>query len=174
MSETLLDAVNSIIGQDGDDFGFRYAVNHDDASTDSTAGATAEYALEFKLKMEADPSLMSSQDLSTDFPAVYFNPVGSYPAFTTRGDHTEASFTVDIYVVAENTNGVSPREAGRELAVKVVENIMALDKLGLTWVDSVECLGVLDDPFTQQLHLLLPRMYAGGARFVVWCRGMTW
>ena len=174
MSTGFTDAVNQVIGQDGDAFGLRYAVNHDDASINSTAGITVTHALTFNLKMEADPSLLSSNDLSTEFPAVYFNPVGNFPNIVTRGDHSELMFTVDVYVVAENTNDTSPREAGRLLAAKVIENVMGTDKLELAWIDSVECLGVLDDPFTQQLHLLLPRLYAGGARFVVNARGLSW
>lgn len=174
MSTTFLEAIEQVIGKDGDEFGFRYAVNHDSDSESSTAGESAIYPLTFNSKMEADPSLMSSQDLSADFPAVYFNPIGNYPDMVTRGNHSEATFTVAIYIVTAQVAGATPRQTGREWAVKVLENIMALDKLNLDWVDVVEPRGVLDDPFTQQLHLLLPRLCAGGLMFNVKASGIVW
>lgn len=168
------EAVNQVIGTDGDDFGLRYAVNHDDASEDSTAGATAIHDLDFKLKMEADPSLLAGKDISDNYPAVYFDPVGNHPDIVTRGQHGECTFVVNIYVVAANTAGVAPKQAGRTLAAKVAENIRACDRLNLVWIDDVEVRGLLDDPFTKQLHLLIPSLYAGGLQVVVYAKGLTW
>lgn len=169
---SLSDAINGVIGPVGATSGFRWAVNHDSASVDSTAGATAVHALSFKRKMEARPVLMMN-DADENFPGVFFERVGNWPETMYRGKHGECSFTVRVYVVKENVNNTRPIEEANELAVQVVENIVASDKLALDWVDSVEWLGNISDPFTQDLHLVLPRWCAGGCTFRVNCKGLV-
>lgn len=166
---TLVEAVNQIIGQPGDECGFRYAVNHSDGET---AGITAKYALTFKRKIEAPPILLM-EDPASNFPGCFFEIEGDFPSVFTRGTHGEGLFTVKIYVVGEMANNTRPKEAGRELAVKVSENINASDNLNLDWVDHIEWRGLVDDPFTQQLHLVCRDYYAGGTKFSVFCKGIT-
>ena len=174
MSTSLSDAVNQVVGITGGSTGFRWAVNHSTTSVDSAPGATAPHQLTIKRKMEAPPIVFVQQNKETEyFPGVFFEIVGNFPDTNIRGGHGEISFSVKVIWVGENTNNTRPKEQGRLMAVKLTENIAASNKLGLTWVDSVEWRGLVDDPFTQQLHLLIPEYYAGATLFTVFAKGLT-
>lgn len=174
MSTSFTDMADAVLGQDGDAFGLRYAVNHDSDSENSTAGATAVWPLAFNRKMEADPSLLSANDLSEHYPAVYIDPQGDFPTIVTRGKHGECTFTAVIYVVGLQADGVTPKRSGRLLAAKVVENIRKCSRLNLDWIDDVQITGMPDDPFTKQLHLLIPELCAGACKVVVTAKGLEW
>lgn len=166
---TIEDAVNGVIGVVGATSGFRYAVNH---SATAAPGATAPHQLTFDRKVEAPP-IFFMDDPDANYPGVFFEIVGPFPNTVTRGQHGECSFNVKVYVVAESTNSTRPKESGRTLALQTMENCMALDTLGLTWADSLEWLGLADDAFTQQLHLILPKFYAGCNIFRLNAMGLT-
>lgn len=170
MSTDLHDAVNMIIGAPGVASGLRYAVNH---SITSAPGATAPHQLTIPNKVEARPILFMD-DPTNHYPGVFFETVGDFPSVENRGDHAEALFTVIVYYVGATAAGDRPREAGRLKACQLLENIMATNKLELTFVDGVFWLGHVADPFTQDLHLILPDYYACGTRVQIVCRGVTY
>ena len=170
MSTSLSDAINQVIGVPGGTSGFRWAVNHSDTSA---PGVTAPHQLTLYRKVEAPPILFMD-DATNNYPGVFFEIVGPFPDTQTRGIHGEMTFTVRIYIVQANTNSTRPKEEGRAAAIALTENIKATDRLALTWPDSVEWLGLVDDPFTQQLHLALRDWCAGCTMFRVTARGLTW
>jgi len=137
-----------------------------------TAGDTAVHDLTINRRVEAPPDEFLD-DADAHYPGVFFQTVGNFPEVVTRGKHGECTFTVRIYYVGENQNNTRPRETGRLRAIQIMENIEATDRLELEWADSVEWLGLLDDPFTQRLHLWLPRFYAGCTVHRVTARGLT-
>lgn len=174
MEVDLAIAINEVIGVTGGTTGFRWAVNHSSTSVDSAPGATAPHQLTIKRKMEAPPIVFVQQNKEAEyFPGVFFEIVGNFPDVTTRGAHDEGTFSVKIIWVGVTANNTRPKEQGRLMATKLTDNIKASNKMGLSWASRVVWRGLVDDPFIQQLHLLMPDYYAGATLFTVYAEGIT-
>ncbi len=158
----LYEAVNKIIGIPGEECGFRYYVNW---SVDSTPGEDAPHQINVVRKIEAQPPIYSI-DPTKDFPGIYIDPLRFPNVDTVSGTQYMVSFLTRVYYVAQLEHNSRPSEVAREMIVKVTENIMSSDKLGLDFVSSLRWTGItLDTDISRALSLFYNDYCAAAADF---------
>lgn len=161
---SLSTAINQILGTPTQTSGARYYSNW---STTSTPGVSAPNALTLDRKVEAEPPLFID-DPTDHYPGVYFETLGAFPSAQLRGQHYDVIFNVRVYYVAKATTNTRPKETAREMAIKLTENILGSDKLGLSFVSSVEWGGLDEDnQVSKYLPLLFQEFYASATRIIV-------
>jgi len=156
MATALHEATNQIIGSKTATAGFRYYCNW---STTSTPGAGATYALTLKQKIEGPPPV-PFDDPTGDFPAVYLERMGWPQAPSLQGEQRVISFNCRIYVVVQAANNERPKEEASEMICKIVDNIDASTKIGLTYLSSVDWLGNDGDTDISHIFTILHPRYA--------------
>ena len=160
----LYEVIGDILGVGTTNTGLFYWVNH---SLTATPGITAEHALTINSKLEDSP-LNRIDDETLQLPAVFFDTVGAFPATMTRGKHYDCTFSIRVYYLDKATVGVVPKQSARTAICKLTDNVMASDKLGLDWIDSLEWRGFDDDnDVTRFLGIILQDYIAASTRFEV-------
>ncbi len=138
MSE-LYTAVNEIIGDASKATGILYYTNW---STGATPGAGAIHAITLNRKIEGIPPVFEP-DPSTYFPGVYVERSQSWPSVSGKnGKQYICNFDVAIHYIADTPVGRTSKDVALEMAVKITENIMGADKLGLDYVSGVIFSGI--------------------------------
>ena len=161
---SLYDVINDIIGDGTDTTGFFYSVNH---SNTATAGAGATHDLTIRTKLEGTP-LNHIDDEDLQLPAVFFDTVGAFPSAYGSGAHYETVFSVRVYYLDKATVGEVPKQSARKSIAKLTDNIMASNKLGLSWIDCVDWRGFDDDnDVTRFLGIVLQDYIAASTRFEI-------
>jgi len=162
---SLYEVTNQIIGSPTATAGLRFYTNH---SATETPGAGAVYALTLKQKVEGPPPMPFDDDPTGDFPAVYLERMGgAWPqAPTIEGNQYICAFICHIYVVVRVDNDERPKEEAQAMICKIVDNIAASTKIGLSHLTTVDWLG--NDGDTDISHLfttLHPRYAMASTRF---------
>jgi len=156
MATALYEATNQVIGSPTATAGFRYYCNW---STTETPGAGAVYALTLKQKIEGPPP-MPLDDPTGDFPAVYLERLAWPQGPSLEGEQYVCAFMCRIHVVVKVGNNERPKEEAHAMLCKIVDNIEAATKIGLTFLSSVEWMGNEGDTDISHIFTLLHPRYA--------------
>jgi len=141
MSTQLYDMGNKIMGHTPAVAGLFYYSNW---AVGATAGAGATHALTINKKIEGEPPVFPD-DPDTDFPGLFISRMG-WPSITgIDGKQYSVTYTARLFYVAETTVGKRAQEVAYEAICKVVDNIMAADKIGLTDIITVDWGGISQD-----------------------------
>lgn len=160
----LATVVNQIVGVPAGTTGFRYYCNH---SATAIPGAGAEHALTINTKLEGSV-LNHIDDKTTELPAVFFDTVGAFPQAVLMGKHYDCTFRVRVYYLDNAVAGEIPVQSARTAICKITDNIMASDKLGLSWLDSLSWTGFNDDNDVMRfLGIVLQDYFAASSTFEI-------
>lgn len=161
----LYTAVNEIIGDASSAKGLLYYTNW---STGATPGTGAPHALTLNRKIEGIPPVFEP-DPETYFPGVYVERSQSWPSVSSRdGKQYVCNFDIAVHYIADTPVGRTSKDVALEMAVKLTENIMGADKLGIDYISGVYFAGIESNV---ALSSIISRMHTewavATARFMV-------
>jgi hypothetical protein len=160
----LYTASNAIVGTPTATSGIRYYSNW---ATGSAPGADAPYALTIKRKIEAPPPIFTD-DPANDFPGLFIERLGWPNVTVIEGQQYRLAFGFKLHLVEKATANTRPKEVAHENICKLVDNIMASDKLGLSYLITVDFQGIDGDTeLASYLAVLHPEYGIGAANFSV-------
>jgi hypothetical protein len=161
---TLWEGITALIGSDTATAGLRFYLNH---SITATAGAGAAHALTLERKVEGPPPLFPD-DASDHYPGAYMETIGPFPTAVLRGQHYECEARIRVSYIGTLSSGQRPKAQAKEYAVKITDNVMKSDRLGLDYISLLSWAGLDDDnDVARYLPLLMPQFFVGSTLFVV-------